>query len=87
MDGRELTTRSVAAKQVIGLVPQDLAIYPGLTARENLAFFGRLYGLSAAGLKTRVDEVLAIIGLRECADDGADELVGAYPHRRGVGRS
>jgi len=44
--GRPLTTRSVQAKAAIGYVPQELAIYPDLSARENLRFFARLYGLS-----------------------------------------
>ena len=43
--GEPLTTRSVAAKAAIGYVPQELAIYPDLSARENLRFFARLYGL------------------------------------------
>ena len=46
--GRPLTTRSVAAKAAIGYVPQELAIYPDLSARENLRFFARLYGLASA---------------------------------------
>src|SRR4030067_1166917 len=45
VDGREITTRSTEAKAAIGYVPQDIAIYPDLTARENLVFFGRLYGM------------------------------------------
>ncbi len=43
--GQRLTTRSVEAKAAIGYVPQELAIYPDLNARENLRFFARLYGL------------------------------------------
>ena len=53
-----MTPGSVAPKRHIGLVPQDLAIYPELTARENLTFFGRLQGLRGAALTTRTDEVL-----------------------------
>ena len=56
--GRPLTTRSVAAKAAIGYVPQELAIYPDLNARENLRFFARLYGLGSAEATARVDEVL-----------------------------
>jgi ABC-2 type transport system ATP-binding protein len=43
-----LTTRSVGVKAAIGYVPQELAIYPDLSARENLRFFARLYGLSSS---------------------------------------
>ena len=45
LDGVSMTTTSLAPKRDIGLVPQDLAVYPDLTARENLAFFGRLYSM------------------------------------------
>ena len=85
VDGRPLTTRSVEAKQAVGLVPQDLAIYPDLTARENLAFFGRLYGMPVGELKKRVDEVLEIIGLSERANDRADEFSGGMKRRLNIG--
>src|SRR5438094_6261294 len=48
-------------KRLIGLVPQDLALYPTLSARENLTFFGRIYGLSGKLLRARVDEALAVV--------------------------
>ena len=51
LDGRPIDVGEVAAKAGIGYVPQELAIYPDLTARENLAFFGRLYGLGGAELE------------------------------------
>ena len=47
--GRDMTPSETEAKRAIGLVPQELAIYPDLTARENLKFFGRLQGLSRQG--------------------------------------
>jgi ABC-2 type transport system ATP-binding protein len=83
--GRPLTTRSVAAKSAIGYVPQDLAIYPDLTGRENLAFFARLYGLPGARAKTRMDEVLAVIGLAERADDPTKEYSGGMKRRLNIG--
>ena len=59
--GEPLTTRSVEAKAAIGYVPQELAIYPDLTARENLRFFARLYGMLGAGRRdARIDEVLDV---------------------------
>jgi ABC-2 type transport system ATP-binding protein len=53
--------RALEAKHLIGLVPQHLALYPNLSGRENLAFFGRLYGLRGDDLKRRLDEVLEIV--------------------------
>ena len=85
VDGQPLTTKSVAAKKVIGYVPQDIAIYPDLTARENLMFFGRLYGLPGAELKTRVDEVLEIIGLSDRAKERSDKFSGGMKRRLNIG--
>ncbi len=83
--GEPFTPRSVTAKQSIGYVPQDLAIYPDLTARENLVFFGRLYGLTGAELARRTDEVLAIIELADRAGDKAGEFSGGMKRRLNIG--
>ncbi|MDH3260821.1 MAG: ABC transporter ATP-binding protein [Acidimicrobiia bacterium] len=85
VDGKPLTTTSVDAKREIGLVPQDLAIYPDLTARENLIFFGKLYEMSGSDLKNRVAGVLEIIGLAERADDRTDEFSGGMKRRLNIG--
>jgi ABC-2 type transport system ATP-binding protein len=50
-------------KHIIGVVPQDIALYPSLTARENLLFIGSMYGLSGKKLKERVNECLMVFGL------------------------
>ncbi len=65
---------SLAAKAAIGYVPQDLALYPDLSARENLRFFGQLYALSGERLEQRISETLTLVGL---ADRGK-ERVGTY---------
>jgi ABC-2 type transport system ATP-binding protein len=83
--GNRLTTRSVAAKSAIGFVPQDLAIYPDLTARENLTFFARLYGLSTRQTRERAAEVLEVIGLTERADDQAKTYSGGMKRRLNIG--
>jgi ABC-2 type transport system ATP-binding protein len=85
VSGRPLTTRSTEAKRHIGLVPQDIAIYPDLSARENLNFFGRLYGMSGPELKTRVNEVLDIVALSERADDRGEEFSGGMKRRLNIG--
>jgi ABC-2 type transport system ATP-binding protein len=66
-------------------VPQDLAIYPDLTAKENLVFFGKLYNMSGTDLKKRVDEVLEIIGLTDRGDDRTDEYSGGMKRRLNIG--
>jgi ABC-2 type transport system ATP-binding protein len=85
IEGQLMSTTSVATKGLIGLVPQDLAIYPDLTGRENLQFFGRLYGLGGDDLNGRVDEVLEVIGLTDRAADRAKEYSGGMQRRLNIG--
>jgi ABC-2 type transport system ATP-binding protein len=85
VDGKEIRTTSTAAKAAIGYVPQDIAIYPDLTARENLVFFGSLYGLKGKTLSARVDETLETIGLKERAKDRSVEFSGGMKRRLNIG--
>ena len=85
VEGKPLTTTSVEAKSVIGYVPQDLAIYPDLSGRENLRFFARLYGMHGDDLIRRVDEVLEIVGLADRAGDLAKEYSGGMKRRLNIG--
>jgi ABC-2 type transport system ATP-binding protein len=63
--GEPLDVGTTHAKRLVGIVPQDLAIYPDLTARENLEYFGRLYGMGGAALRTRMAEVLDVVELTD----------------------
>ncbi len=72
IDGHEGGT--LEAKRTVGYVPQDLALYPDLSAIENLTFFGQLYGLSGKDLDARIAETLELVGL---ADRGKDRI-GTY---------
>lgn len=83
--GEPFSPRSVAAKRAIGYVPQDIAIYPELTARENLVFFGRLYGLSRKERALRIAEVLEISGLADRADDRTGDFSGGMKRRLNIG--
>ncbi len=85
VDGRPLDIGAVEAKATIGYVPQDLAIYPDLSARENLRFFGRLQRLSGRALDTRVDEVLELTGLADRADDRTEAFSGGMKRRLNIG--
>jgi ABC-2 type transport system ATP-binding protein len=69
----------------LGIAPQDLAIYPELSARENLEFFGKLYGLGGPGLKQRCDEVLNQIGLTEHAGRHSGHFSGGMKRRLNFG--
>ena len=83
--GTPIRTNSTAGKASIGLVPQELAIYPDLTATENLRFFGKLYGMAGDGLAIRVEEVLEVIGLGDRKDDLTKEFSGGMKRRLNIG--
>lgn len=68
-------------KKINGLVPQDLALYPTLSARANLNFFGQIYGLRGRELKERVEDVLRIVALTERADGVVDKFSGGMKRR------
>jgi len=70
-----------AVKKINGLVPQDLALYPTLSARANLNFFGRIYGLRGKDLKKRVNDVLRIVALTERADGTVEKFSGGMKRR------
>jgi ABC-2 type transport system ATP-binding protein len=72
---------AMGVKSVLGVVPQEIALYEDLSARENLAFWGKMYGLRGAALKSRVDEVLEIIGLTDRAKDYIKKYSGGMKRR------
>jgi ABC-2 type transport system ATP-binding protein len=83
--GRPMVIDTTEAKALIGYVPQDLAIYPDLTARENLRFFGRLQRLSGKRLDGRVAAILELTGLTDRANDRTDAYSGGMKRRLNIG--
>jgi ABC-2 type transport system ATP-binding protein len=79
--GHSVRKDSQAVKRLIGVVPQDIALYPTLSARENLRFWGQLYGLRGVDLKQRVEEVLELVGLSERAKDRIEKYSGGMKRR------
>jgi ABC-2 type transport system ATP-binding protein len=79
--GYDLHTQMNKVKEINGLVPQDLALYPTLSARANLNFFGRIYGLRGKQLKERVDDVLHVVALTERADQAVEKYSGGMKRR------
>jgi ABC-2 type transport system ATP-binding protein len=65
--GHSVCRDPMAVKSRLGVVPQEIALYEDLSARENLTFWGKMYGLRGAALRGRVNEVLELIGLIERA--------------------
>jgi ABC-2 type transport system ATP-binding protein len=82
--GRPMTDGSTKTKEAIGYVPQDIALYPDLSASENLKFFGRLYGLSGRKLAERVSAVLEIVGLADRAGDRVADYSGGMKRRLNI---
>ena len=83
--GHSVTKDPMAVRQVIGVVPQDIALYEDLTAQENLIFWGQMYGLSGKPLATRVDEVLQQIGLTDKAKNRVKTYSGGMKRRVNIG--
>ena len=83
--GHSITKDAMAVKQLIGVVPQEIALYEDLTARENLLFWGQMYGLSGKSLNSRVDEVLQQIDLTEKAKNRVKTYSGGMKRRVNIG--
>jgi len=83
--GGTVHARDRELRRLIGIVPQELAVYNELTARENLRFFGELYGLRGTELGRRVDKILAAIALEDRADRRVDTFSGGMKRRLNLG--
>jgi len=81
IDGMDYQHTSETIKNIIGVVPQDIALYPTLTARENLTFFGHLYGLKGRKLKSRIDECLELFRLEKNAGKKIKTFSGGMKRR------
>jgi ABC-2 type transport system ATP-binding protein len=79
--GVDLSEDANAAKRKVGLVPQELALYPTLSARENLMFFGRIYGLKGKQLREKVQSMLEMVRLADRADDAVEKYSGGMKRR------
>jgi ABC-2 type transport system ATP-binding protein len=82
--GRPIGPGATDAKAAIGYVPQDIALYPDLSARENLRFFGKLQGMSGKALDVRMGEVLEVVGLADRAKDRIDTYSGGMKRRANI---
>lgn len=81
VDNLDLKTDTYAVKAKLGLVPQELALYPTLSARDNLDFFGSIYGLKGKDLRERVDAMLAMVELADRADEAVKTYSGGMKRR------
>lgn len=83
--GHSITRAPLAAKRMLGVIPQEIALYPTLSARQNLEFFGKMYGLGGAELGKRADEVLEFLGLSDRQKDRIDTFSGGMKRRVNIG--
>ncbi|MDH5476620.1 MAG: ABC transporter ATP-binding protein [Cyclobacteriaceae bacterium] len=81
IDGKQLDKELNLIKKQIGVVPQDVALYPTLTGRENLLFIGRMYGLKGADLKRKVDNALNDFGFNENRNHAVNKYSGGMKRR------
>ena len=79
--GLTYADHALQIKKLIGIVPQEYALYPTLTARENLTYFGSLYGLKGKNLKDKINEYLTILGLIHFADKRIETFSGGMKRR------
>jgi ABC-2 type transport system ATP-binding protein len=79
--GKTMPGHGTEIRQRIGVAPQEIALFPSLTARENLAYFGRMYGLAAATIKERIDYYLTTFGLAEKASKQVHAFSGGMKRR------
>lgn len=85
IEGHSITDDPMRVKQVIGIVPQEIALYDKLTARQNLTFWGRMQGLGGKTLKQRVEEVLEQVNLTERANERVENYSGGMKRRINIG--
>lgn len=78
---QDTTLNPSGVRGLFGLAPQDIALYPSLSARENLRYFGRLYGLTGRPLASRIDQCLALVGLADNSDTRVDAFSGGMKRR------
>lgn len=81
VDGRDIWLEPKQVKQDLGVVPQEISVYEDLTARDNLSFWGSLYGLKGSELSTRIDESLSRLGLAERAGHKVRTFSGGMKRR------
>ncbi len=83
--GYSITSQPMQAKQLLGVIPQEIALYLTLSARQNLGFFGQMYGMNGRELDQRIDEVLEFIDLKDRQHDRVETFSGGMKRRVNIG--
>lgn len=82
--GHSIRKEPMKVKETIGVVPQEIALYDTISARENLLFWGRMYGLSGAKLQERIHATLKVAGLEDRANDKVNTFSGGMKRRLNI---
>lgn len=85
INGMNVSEHSKEVRKLIGLVPQDIALYQDLSAMDNLKFWGRMYGLRGKFLRERIEEILDIVGLKDRANEDVKNYSGGMKRRINIG--
>ncbi len=85
LEGKSILSNPEIIRKNLGVVPQDIALYPTLSGYENLSFWGSVYGLRGAELKKRIAEVSDVIGLNGRLKDRVDKYSGGMKRRINIG--
>ncbi len=83
--GHSIKKDQMGVRAVLGVVPQEIALYEDMSARENLTFWGKMYGLRGAPLKKRVNEILDVIGLADRDKEYIKKYSGGMKRRVNIG--
>ena len=83
--GEDILKSPKGIQRHLGLVPQEIALYPSLSGMENLQFWGKAYGLQGAALKKRIDEVSDVIGISDRLKDKVQKYSGGMKRRLNIG--
>lgn len=82
--GHSILNDSMAVKRMIGVIPQELALYEPLTACQNLMFWGQMYGMQGSALKQRIEQVLEQVSLTDRANDRVEKYSGGMKRRLNI---
>ncbi len=83
--GADVLKNPKSIQKVLGIVPQEIALYPTLSGYENLKFWGSTYGLKGKELKKRIEEVSEIIGIKDRLKDNVEKYSGGMKRRINIG--
>ncbi|WP_338751351.1 ABC transporter ATP-binding protein [Bacillus sp. FJAT-52991] len=83
--GCSVSKEPMTVRKKIGVVPQDIALYPTMSAKDNLVFWGKMYGLTGKDAKRKAEEVLDIVGLTERGKDKIETFSGGMKRRINIG--